>query len=127
MVLFFNLETLEAQSCNDSLQFISMLEFHYNKKTIPANKFTKLKPSKVPLNGSSFLLNPEPFFKDIRTDILYRVQYIKLAARRDYLLFKQYNYRGLQTSYFPDLKVDAIRSNPLLEITPTEIIFKYEK
>ena len=126
MALFFNLETLEAQSCNSSEQFLSMLEFHYTKR-LPANRFTKIKPSKVSLAGHSFLLNPLDFFKDKSTDTAFRIQYIKLAARRDYNLYKQYGYKALQTSYFPDIKYDAIKYNPLLKITPTEISFKYEE
>lgn len=126
MALFFNLETLEAQSCNNSAQFLSMLEFHYNKR-LPANRFTKLKPSKVSLAGNSFLLNPLDFFNDKNTDPSFRLQYVKLAARRDYNLYKQYGYKALQTSYFPDIKYDSIKYNPLLKITPTEISFKYEE
>ena len=80
----------------------------------------------MPLTGNSFLLFPEPLFID-NTDILYLVQYIKLAALRDWNLYKQYKYKSLQTSFFPDLNYDAIRSNPLLKITPTQITFKYEE
>lgn len=126
MALFFNLETLEAQSCNNTEQFLSMLEFHYSKR-LPANRFTKLKPSKVSLAGTSFILNPLDFFKDKSTDPIFKLQYVKLAARRDYNLFKQYGYKSLQTSYFPDIKYDSIKYNPLLKITPTEISFKYEE
>ena len=124
MALFFNLEILEVQSCNDPIRFISMLE-HFFMKRLPS-RYSKSLYSKVSLHGKSFLLNPAGLFNDKTTDILYKVQYIKLAARRDWGLYKQYAYKGLQTSYFPDLEYDAIRSNPLLEITQTEIHFKYE-
>lgn len=124
MALFFDLNKLEELSCSDANKFLTLLEYHFNKKTIPS-KYDKYKP--VPLHGSCFLLNPIPFFSDKTTDILYKVQYIKLAARRDYNLYRQYKYKALNTSYFPDLNWDAIRSNPLLKITPTEITFKYEE
>lgn len=125
-MLFFNLDILEEQSSCDSNKFLTLLKFHYDKKTIP-NKWDKYKPSKIPLHGHSYLLNPVDFFNDKSTDILYKVQYVKLAARRDYSLYKLYKYKALQTSFFPDLNYDAIRSNPLLKITPTEITFKYEE
>lgn len=102
-----------------------MLYFHWDK-TIPLRKSNMLLRSRVPLVGYSFLLNPADFFKDKNTDIIYRVQYIKLAGMRDYSLYKQYKYTGLQTSFFPDLAVDNIKYNPLLTIKPTEILFKYE-
>ena len=124
MALFFNLEKLEEQSCNDPVKFLAMLE-NYFMKRLP-NKYSKHLHSKVPLNGKSFLLYPADLFKDRTSDILYKVQYIKLAARRDWNLYKQYAYKGLQLSYFPDLLYDSIRSNPLLEITQTDIHFKYE-
>lgn len=124
MTIFFNLTTLEEQSCNASDKFMSMLEFHHSKR-LPS-RHSKLQPSKVPLHGKSFILNPVDLFNDKSTDILYKLQYVKLAARRDYNLYKQYGYKSLQTSFFPDLNYDAIRSNPLLVITPTEVQFKYE-
>lgn len=124
MALFFNLETLEAQSCNDSNKFMAMLEYHYSKR-LPF-KYSKYKPSKVSLAGSSFLLNPEPLFNDKSTDILYKLQYVKLAARRDYSFYKQYKSKSLQLSYYPDIIIAAIKHNPLLNITQSEILFKYE-
>lgn len=125
MALFFNLQILEAQSCNDAIKFMEMLEFHYSKR-LP-NKYTIRKFSKVPLHGQSFILNPLELFRDTTTDILYKVQYVKLAARRDWNLYRQYKYKALNTSYFPDLAYDAIKTNPLLKITQTEIYFKYEE
>jgi hypothetical protein len=125
MALFFSLQTLEEQSCNDSHKFLTMLEFHYTKR-LPKSIYSKDKPSKVSLAGNSFLLNPLDFFADKHTDTLYKLQYVKLAARRDYNLYKQYKYKALQTSFFPDLNIQAITYNPLLIVTPTELSFKYE-
>lgn len=124
MVLFFDLEKLEDQSHNNPTKFLAMLENHFMKR-LP-NKYSKHLYSKVRLYGKSFLLNPADFFNDTTTDILYKVQYVKLAAIRDWSLYKLYKYTGLQTSYYPDLLYDQIRSNPLLEITKTELKFKYE-
>lgn len=124
MTLFFNLETLEAQAQGDSNKFMAMLEYHHSKR-LPS-KYSKYKPSRVSLAGSSFLLNPESLFVDKSTDILYKLQYIKLAARRDYSFYKQYKIKSLQLSYYPDIILAAIKHNPLLNITQSEILFKYE-
>lgn len=102
-----------------------MLWYHYTKALPRTNKHLKF--TEVDLKGSSYILNPEPLFKDKSTDILFKIQYIKLAGRRDYLLYKQYKYKRLDTSYFPDLIYDSIKYNPLLEVTPKEIIFKLEE
>lgn len=125
MALFFNLQTLETQSLNDANKFMAMLEYHYSKR-LPS-KYSKYLPSKIPLNGTSYLLNPLALFNDKSTDILYKLQYIKLAGRRDYSLYKLYKYKALQLSYYPDIIYDTIKHNPLLTITPTEITFKYEE
>jgi hypothetical protein len=125
MALFFNLQTLETQSLNDANKFMAMLEYHYSKR-LPS-KYSKYLPSKVPLNGTSYLLNPLALFNDKSTDILYKLQYIKLAGRRDYSLYKLYKYKALQLSYYPDIIYDTIKHNPLLTITSTEITFKYEE
>ena len=125
MTIFFNLKTLEDASCNNSNEFLLRLWYHCTKSLPKTSKQIKYTVPK--LTGTSYLINYEDFFLDKNTDILFKVQYIKLAARRDYMLYKQYNYTGLQTSYFPDLIYDSIKYNPLLEIKPTEILFKFEK
>jgi hypothetical protein len=125
MALFFNLKTLEEQSCNDTKKFLNMLYYHWNKSA-PLTKYNINLRSKVSLAGTSYLLNPGDFFADKSTDDLFRVQYIKLAGRRDWNLYKQYKYRALNTSFFPDLIYDSIKHNPLLVITNKEIKFKYE-
>ena len=124
LALFFNLQTLESQSDNDSNKFMAMLEYHFSKR-LPS-KYSKYKPSKVSLAGGSYLLNPLDLFNDKSTDILFKIQYIKLAGRRDYSLYKLYRYKALQLSYYPDIMLDAIKHNPLLNITQSEILFKYE-
>lgn len=125
MTLFFNLKTLEEESCNDVNKFMWILWYHYSKK-VPSLR-AKYKPAKLSLAGTSFLLAPQSLFEDKSTDIMYKVQYVRLAGLRDYSLYKQYKYRSLMTSYFPDLKYESIKHNPLLTITPTDISFKYEK
>ncbi len=125
MCLFFDLNKLEDQSCNDPTKFLYMLYYYWTKA--PLNKENRFVQSKISLAGHSYILNPSDLFYDQQTDELFKVQYIKLAARRDYSLYRQYNYCRLQTSYFPDLKIDSIKSNPLLDIKQTEIIFKYEE
>lgn len=125
MALFFNLKVLEEQSCDNPTSFMSMLYYHWNKD-IRLTKDNRFKRSKVPLVGHSYLLNPADLFKDT-TDTLFKVQYVKLAGVRDYSLYKQYKYSGLQKSFFPDLIEANIKHNPLLIIKPTEILFKYEQ
>lgn len=124
MAIFFNLQTLETQAGSDSNKFMALLEYHYSKR-LPY-KYSKYKPSKVPLHGNSYLLNPRDLFNDKSTDIIYKIQYIKLAAHRDYSLYKLYQYKSLQLSYYPDIAYDVIKTNPLLNITQSEILFKYE-
>ena len=122
MTFFFNLENLEKDSCNNSEKFVTLLKNFYTGK-LP-RKYDKYK-SRVRLTGSSFLLNPAPLFKS-KVDIAYIVQYIKLAARRDYTLYKHYKVTSLQLSYYPDINLVAIKTNPLLSITGSEIHFLYE-
>lgn len=126
MALFFNLKTLQEQAGSDNHKFIAMLHLYWDK-SIPLRKSNMALRSRVSLVGHSYLLNPKEFFEDKSTDIIYRVQYLKLAGMRDYSLYKQYKYIGLQTSFFPDLAHDNIKHNPLLIIKPTEILFKYER
>lgn len=126
MALFYNAKILEEQATCDNEKMLALLEYHWSKK-IPKNLRVKFFPSPVNLAGQSFLINPADFFNDKNTDILYRIQYLKLTGLRDYNLYKQYKYVRLNKSYFPDIRYDDIKYNPLLKITQTEILFKYEE
>ena len=125
MALFFNLETLQREAGNDPEKLIALLEYHY-KNTLPKHRFVKYKPSKVPLTGYSFILNPGPVFNLRDHDVNYVVQYIKLCAMRDYAHYKFHGIRHLDTTYFPDLNIDKIKTNPLLKLATKQINFKYE-
>lgn len=125
MALFFNLEVLEKESNQDVDKFLAILEYHYSKK-LPKNAYTKYKPSKANLTGSSFIINPAPLFKS-ELPAVYKVQYIKLAARRDYLLYRRYNVVHLDLSMYPDIDLEKIKRNPLLIITNNQIKFKFEE
>jgi hypothetical protein len=119
MTFFFNLENLEKESCNDTKKFLDILNRVYNKK------YFNIKHN---MRGISFLLNPAPLFSIHKSiDTAYIVQYVKLAGRRDYSLYKHYGIKSLPLSYFPDINMSAIKTNPLLKITNTEIYFLYEE
>lgn len=108
MTLFFNLEKLSAEAAGDSIKFLKLLN------------------SGTP-RGNSFILNPKPLFNLPNLDTNYLVQYVKLAGRRDYFLYKTLGIITLDTSYFPELNISAIKTNPLLSINNKLINFKYEE
>lgn len=122
MALFFNLQKLEKDSGGDCGKLMALLEYHWSKK-LP-------KSIKVDLNknyaGSSFLLNPSPVFIST-ADPLYKLQYIKLAALRDWFLYKTHGVITLDLSYYPDINIKNINHNPLLTITNNTIKFKFEE
>ena len=126
-ILFFNILTLEQETSCDPDYMVQALKFHWQKRTIPRHKNSRYKPIQKTLAGSSFLLNPEGFFKDRTTDIRYLAQYLRLCGRRDYSLYKTHRIKYLDLTYFSDLNLDALESNPLLEITDNKIKFKYEE
>jgi hypothetical protein len=126
MALFFDLQTLETKTRSDSVKLVEVLRLHYLGKTAPKNARDLVKPLNK-LVGTSFLLNAKALFEDKTTDIAYKAQYIKLAGRRDYLLYKLYGYKHLDLSYFLDINVKIIQHNPLLTITENKIYFKYEE
>ena len=127
MTLFFNILVLEQETLCDPDYLVQALKFHWQKRTIAKHKHSVYKPIQKSLAGSSFLLNPTDFFKDKTTDIRYLAQYLRLCGRRDYSLFKSHRIKYLDLSYFSDLNIPALESNPLLEITNKQIKFKYEE
>lgn len=126
MILFFNLSVLEAETLGNPKQMVEKLRLFYTKKQIPKNSYSKVKPIRN-LIGNSYLINPDGFFADNITDIIYKSQYIQLAGRRDYSSYKLYNVKYLDLSYFKDIDLDNIKTNPLITITQNKIYFKYEE
>ena len=126
MILFFNLALLEAETLGNPKQMVEKLRLFYNKKHMPKNGYSKVKPIRN-LNGNSYLLNAEKLFADNITDIIYKSQYIQLAGRRDYSLYRLFNVKYLDLSYFKDIDLDKIKTNPLITITQNKIYFKYEE
>ena len=123
MALFFNLDLLETETNCDPKLMLSMLERHFSKRLIPKNRH-ELNSFKN-LSGHSFLLNAQPLFSET-CDIAHKAQYIRLAGRRDYTLYKLYRVVYLDLSYFKDIDLDALKHNPLLTITDNKIYFKHE-
>lgn len=123
MALFFNLEILESESKCDPKLMLSMLEHYFGKKLIPRNN--RDRNNYRNLAGNSFLLNPGALFND-NADISFKAQYIRLAGRRDYSLYKFYKVTYLDLNYFKDINLDVIKQNPLLSIQQNKIYFKYE-
>jgi hypothetical protein len=126
MTLFFNLELLESKTQCDSTKLVETLRLHFIRKSIPKNQYSKIKPI-FNLKGNSFLINPARLFTDTSTDIVHKAQYIRLAGRRNYAIYKYYGYAYLDLSYYSDIDLNAIKSNPLLKITENKIHFKYEE
>lgn len=126
MSLFFNLEILEKEAGSDQLKFLALLEYHY-RGTIAASQRSKYVPSKQSLRGYSFILNPEPLFNQDGLNSAYLVQYVKLAGRRSWSTYKFYNSKTLDVSFFPDLNLLKLKTNPLLTITNKLIYFKFEE
>jgi hypothetical protein len=126
MTLFFNLNLLETKTNCDPIKLVENLKLHFIRKTIPKNQYYKIKPI-FNLKGNSFLIKPAALFADKNTDIVYKAQYIRLAGRRDYAIYKHYGHKYLDLSYFSDLDLNAIKSNPLITIKDNKIYFKYEE
>lgn len=120
MTLFFNLSKLEKEAGSSSLKFLDILKKYHDKKpTVVAS---------APIHNSSFLLNPIPIISRYeKEDVNFYVQYVKLAARRDYTLYKYHGVTYLDTSFFPDLAYHSIRNNPLIHLVNNKLYFKYEE
>ena len=119
MALFFNIKKLLRTAKDSPKRTLEIIgDMVYDN---PLTNF------RAKLAGNSFLLKPEVLLKDKTTDILYIHQYILLAARRDYSHYKLFGVKSLPLSYFPDINLSSIRTNPLLNVTNQEINFKYEE
>ena len=62
MTLFFNIDNLDKESAGDPKRFMQHLYYFFYKK-IPAKR-SKYRIPRLPLVGSSFILNIEPLFSE---------------------------------------------------------------
>ena len=126
-MLFFDLDILEEGTRCDPQYLVTALYKFWRGTRYPRNSTEKYKPLTKLKPGSGFLLNPTEFFKDKAVESAYKAQYIRLAGRRNFALYKSYGIRSLDLSLYPDINIDAIVSNPLLTIANKQIHFKYER
>jgi len=125
MILLFNLENLETVTKGDPKLLRLTLKHFYQNAPVKANyRYTQYSRNKM--YGKSFLRNPEPIIYDNLTDPSYVAQYIRLAARRSYMLFKVYSVTYLDLSSYPDIDTSMLKHNPLLNIANNKIHFKHE-
>lgn len=117
MALFFDLTSIQKEAkCNPNT-ILTIFDSLSNNLSL-GSKFV----------GTNFLLNPKGLLtRKTNIDILYKIQYIVLASKRDYINYKLYNFAGLDLSLYPDLNRKAIASNPLLEIKNNILYFLYEE
>jgi hypothetical protein len=123
-MLFFNLAQLELAANGNSTTLVKELERYYLYRNKKLNGYYLPKYSLF--GGTSFLINEKELFNDSALDV-YKAQYIILAGKRDLNLYKEYKVATLDLSFFPDLQVEKIKNNPLLDIKQQQQIkFKYE-
>lgn len=127
MTLFFDLQVLEEDTLRNPKYMVIALDKYYRKQFMPKNAKELYKPLRRMKPGSSFLLNPSPLFLDKSVDDVFKAQYIRLAGRRDYTLYKSFGIKALDLTMFPDVDLNSIKHNPLLTIANKTISFKYEE
>ena len=120
-ITFFNLQELERKSSN-SEEFLKILKCTKNKNPFK----TKYNIPSI-LKGDSYLLDLNSVLDDRITDPLYKTQYIKLAALRNFLYYKFHKDATLDIGLYPDINLKNILKNPLLAIDKYKLKFKYEE
>lgn len=116
------MEALEKEAAGNINKLLAAFEYHVTKR-LP--KQFKLRNKNFA--GSSFMLDPAPLFAIKSVDPIYIAQYIKLASYRDYTNYKLYNHTHLDLSFYPDLKVEVVKHNPLIIVNSNSIRLKFEE
>lgn len=120
--MFFDIEALRKQANDDPALMLKMLEnWYYNK--IPKNERDRKNFSKVHLSGDSWIKEPKRLFFS-KVDPIYKYQYLILCSKRNHLDYRLYGIEYLDLSYFPDLNINKIKGNPLLEVKDNKLHFK---
>lgn len=120
---YFDMRKLEKASVNNSDRMLMLLE-NFVLKKLPKNKYD-LKDHIDLSGGTSFLVHPNRLFSS-KVEAVYKAQYVILASKRDPLYYAEYGITYLDLSFWPDVLVDRLRGNPLLEIADNKIHFLLE-
>lgn len=126
-MIFFDLDVLEESTGCDPQYLVTALYKFWRGQRLPKNQYEKYKPLPNMKAGSAFLLNPAALFKDRSTDYTYKAQYIRLAGRRNFAYYKTHGTTSLDLTLYPDLDIQAIQSNPLLQLANKQLNFIYER
>jgi len=70
--------------------------------------------------------NAYAILDDIKAQLCTRYS-VKFQGKHNYAIYKYYGYTYLDLSFYSDIDLNAIKSNPLLKITENKIHFKYEE
>lgn len=124
-MIFFNLQLLLAKAKTDK-QIVEAVYNMFIGKTIRKNQADNSLIIPSLKYGNSFLLKPDKLFNRNLSDV-YVSQYIQLAGRRSYSLYKGYGMRYLDLITYPDIILRNIKHNYLLNIVDDKIYFKYEE
>ena len=109
MLVFFDLHKLKTYAGGDYRKVFELLSY---MDAGPKPKWF-LYPAKI-LTGPSFILNARPLSANLSIhDPNHVMQYLNLAAYRDYATYKLYAMAYLDLSFFPDISLDTIKHNPL--------------
>lgn len=127
MIFFFNLSILESRTNLNPEYLVEALKKAWQGRTLPKNIKEKYKPIPQVIPGTSFLVNPKALFLDSTTQIVHKAQYIRLAGRRDYLMYKLKLQTFLDLTLYPDLNLETITHNPLIKLAKNNLYFKYEE
>lgn len=124
-MIFFNLQLLLDKAKTDK-QIVEALHNMFIGKIIRKNQADNSLILPGLKYGKSFLLKPIKLF-DKRLSDVYVSQYIQLAGRRSYSLYRDYGLSYLDLTIYPDLIMKNIKNNYLLNIVDDKIYFKYEE
>ena len=123
MTFFFDLATFEKLCQENILYALNVLDKASRKRIGKTDKETK--DIQKLSQGSSFILNIHSLI-NVKANTIDKAQYVKLAGRRDYFLYKQTGLKDLLISYYPDVHYNNLKYNQLLSINNETIKFKFE-
>ncbi len=123
-VFLFDVNKLFNYCGNDNIKLLKVIENYYYKR-IPKNYLDRKNFFNGSLKGTSYLLNPLGLFNS-KTDSAYKVQYLALAGRRDFMLHAEYGISYLDLSFWPDIDLNKLKGNPLIEVKNNQIHFLLE-
>jgi hypothetical protein len=124
-MLWFNWSNIIACVDKDCKKVV---KYFYNAtKGLPMGTYDLVKADTPSSGKRDWILNPEEVVSLRKISVMDKCLYYYLASKRSYLTYQTTGDVSVPRCLVENISIQVLESNPLITLTPTKILLKYEE